>query len=134
MTTPAGTGVGAAIGSGQISNILTAMSVAYRNLNQQAANLFLEINGQGNGLAVLVSLGFSNVTATSNPLNPGGITDAAWALQLISYFNTQAGVWFGTATQPSEFNFNNATSPLWAGQIGQAGTVLWPAQRSPRSS
>lgn len=117
MSTPPQAGVGASIGAGQISNIITALAVAYRNLNQQAANLSLEVNGQGNGLAYLTSLGFSNETATSNPLNPGGVTDAAYALELIGYFNTQAGIWFGSATQIGEFNFNNAVAPVWSGQL-----------------
>jgi hypothetical protein len=106
--------VGATIGSDHLSNILTNLAVNFRNLAQQAANLSIEINGQGTGLAVLQSLGYSN---TPNAANPGGISDAAWALQLVNYFSNVAGVWFGTATQASTFNYNNASAPLWAGQI-----------------
>lgn len=106
--------VGAAIGSSQIDNILTNLAVNFRNLAQQAANLSIEINGQGTGLAVLQSLGYSN---TPNPANPGGISDAAWALQLVNYFSNVSGVWFGTATQAAAFSYNNASAPLWAGQI-----------------
>lgn len=106
--------VGAVIGSGQIDNILSSLAVNFRNLAQQAANLSIEINGQGTGLAVLQSLGYSN---TPNPANPGGISDAAWALQLVNYFNTVAGVWFGTATQTPAFNYNTVSAPLWAGRV-----------------
>jgi hypothetical protein len=106
--------VGAAIGSGQVDNILSSLAVNFRNLAQQAANLSIEINGQGTGLAVLESLGYSN---TPNPANPGGISDAAWALQLVNYFSTVAGVWFGTATQTPAFNYNVVSAPLWAGRV-----------------
>jgi hypothetical protein len=106
--------VGAIIGSSQVDNILTNLAVNFRNLAQQAANLSIEITGQGTGLAVLQSLGYSN---TANPANPGGISDAAWALQLVNYFNSVAGVWFGTAAQTPAFNYNVATGPIWAGQV-----------------
>lgn len=106
--------VGSVIGSSQIDNILTGLAVSFRQLAQQAANLSIEVTGQGTGLAYLESLGYSS---TANPANPGGISDAAWALQLVNYFNNVAGVWFGTATQSSEFNYNNAVATLWAGQL-----------------
>ena len=106
--------VGTPLSSGQVDNILTNLAVNFRNLAQQAANLSIEINGQGTGLTVLENLGYSN---TANPANPGGISDAAWALQLVNYFNTVAGVWFGTATQTPAFNYNTVSAPLWAGQV-----------------
>jgi hypothetical protein len=107
-------GVGASISRDQLDNILTNLAVNYRNLSQLAANLSIEVNGQGQGLAFLEDTGYSN---DPNPANPGGISDAAWALQLVDYFSTMAGVWFGTATQPSEFPFNNAVALLWSGQV-----------------
>lgn len=106
--------VGASLSSGQVDNILTNLAVNFRNLSQQAANLSIEITGQGQGLAFLESIGYSG---TANPANPGGISDAAWALQLVNYFSNVSGVWFGTATQASDFNYNNATAPLWGGQV-----------------
>lgn len=106
--------VGSPLSSSQVDNILTSLAVNFRNLAQQAANLSIEINGQGQGLAVLEALGYSN---TANAANPGGISDAAWALQLVNYFSNVSGVWFGTATQSAEFNYNNASAPLWAGQL-----------------
>lgn len=116
MTTPS-TGVGSAIGSGQVNNTITALAVNLRNLMQQVANLNLLVNGQGAGLAYLTSIGYSNEAATSDPGNPGGITDAAYALQTISYLNTVAGVYFGTAAQTPAYNFNQQLSAMWAGQV-----------------
>jgi hypothetical protein len=106
--------VGTVIGSSQVDNILTNLAVNFRNLAQQAANLSIEVTGQGQGLAYLESIGYSN---TPDPANPGGISDAAWALQLVNYFANVSGVWFGTATQASAFSYNNAVATLWAGQI-----------------
>ena len=116
MTTPS-TGVGSAIGSGQINNVITSLAVNLRNLMQQVANLNLLVNGQGAGLAYLTSIGYSNEAGTSDPGNPGGITDAAYALQTIGYLNTVASVYFGTATQGTDFNFNQELSAVWAGQV-----------------
>jgi hypothetical protein len=106
--------VGATISRDQLDNILSNLTVNYRKLAQLAANVSIEVNGQGAGLAFLQSIGYSN---TANPANPGGISDAAWALQLVNYFNTVAGVWFGTATQTPAFNYNVVSAPLWAGQV-----------------
>lgn len=107
--------VGAVIGSDQVSNIITALAVQLRDVMQRIANLNLAVNGQGTGLAYLQSLGFSN---TSNPANPGSVSDAALALSVISYLNTVAGVYFGTATQGTTFNFNQQLSEVWAAQVG----------------
>ena len=65
---------------------------------QQIANLNLAVNGQGAGLAYLESLGYSP-------------EDAALALSVISYLNTCASVYFGTATQTPAYNFNQQLSP-----------------------
>ena len=106
--------VGTPLSVDQMNNILTNLAVNYRKLSQLAANVSIEVTGQGQGLAYLQSIGYSN---TPNPANPGGISDAAWALQLVNYFNTVAGVWFGTATQTPAFNYNTVSAPLWAGQV-----------------
>lgn len=84
-----------------------------RDLMQQVVNLSTWINGQGNGLAYLEQLGYSS---QADEENPGGISDAQMALNLIAYLNTVAGVYFGTATQASEFDFNNQLSQLWNGR------------------
>ena len=108
--------VGAVIGSGQVDNIITALAVRMRDVMRQVANLNLAVNGQGTGLAYLESIGYSS---TANPANPGGVSDAQLAQNVISYLNTVAGVYFGTATQASEFNFDQQLSEVWAGQIGE---------------
>jgi hypothetical protein len=70
---------------------------------QQVKNLSTWINGQGTGLATLEALGYS-------------AADAQTALNMISSLNTMAGVYFGTATQATAFNFDNQLSQMWAGQ------------------
>jgi hypothetical protein len=107
--------VGAAIGSDQVNNIITALAVRLRDTCRQISNLNLAVNGQGAGLAYLQSTGYSNA---ANPANPGGVSDAALALSMISYLNTVAGVYFGTATQATAYNFDQQLSEVWAGQIG----------------
>lgn len=106
--------VGASIGSDQVNNILTALAVRLRDDMRQIYNLNQAVNGQGQGLAYLESIGYS---AADNPDNPGGVSDAALALSVLSYLNTVAGVYFGTATQGSEFNFDQQLSMVWAGQV-----------------
>ena len=107
--------VGSAIGSGQVDDIITALAVRLRDTMRQISNLNLAVNGQGAGLAYLESIGYSG---TANPANPGNVSDAQLAQNMISYLNTVAGVYFGTATQASEFNFDQQLSEVWAGQIG----------------
>lgn len=107
--------VGAVIGSGQVDNIITALAVRLRDVMRQISNLNLAVNGQGTGLAYLESLGYSG---TANPANPGGVSDAALALSVISYLNTCAAVYFGTAAQTPPYNFDQQLSGVWAGQVG----------------
>ena len=105
--------VGTALTSATINQNLSLLSVQLRDLMQQLANLSTGINGQGNGLAVLEAAGFSSA---ANAANPGGVSDAQLALSMISYLNTVAGVYFGTAAQTPAFNFNQELSQLWSGQ------------------
>ena len=49
--------------------------------------------------------------------NPGGVSDAQYALNMISYLNTVAGVYFGTATQGTAFNFDQQLSQMWAARV-----------------
>jgi hypothetical protein len=107
--------VGAAIGSDQVNNIITSLAVRMRDLMTDVADLNLAVNGQGAGLAYLQAVGYSNA---ANPANPGSVSDAALALSVISYLNTVAGVYFGTATQGTQFSFNQQLSMVWAGRIG----------------
>lgn len=113
-------GIGTQPTNASINNQLTAMAQQLRNLLQQAANLSVQVNGTGQGLVYLESIGYGS---TANPLNPGSITDAAYALQMITYFNTLSGVYQGTVQQggtggtgASTFNFNNAFAILWNAQ------------------
>jgi hypothetical protein len=75
---------------------------AIRNLQEQYQNV-----------ASLVAIGYGSA---ANPANPGGVSDAQLALNMINYLNTVAGVYRGTATQGTTFDFSNATCGLWAGQ------------------
>jgi len=106
--------VGSKIGSDQVDNIITHLAVSLRNTMREIYNLNLAVNGQGAGLAYLQSIGYSNAP---NPANPGSVSDAALALSFISYLNTVAGVYFGTATQGSNFNFDQQLSEAWGGQV-----------------
>lgn len=105
--------VGGQGNNGTVDSALTNSAVGMRNLMQGIINLSTWINGQGNGLAYLEELGYSSA---ANPENPGGISDAQFALNLIAYLNTMAGLYYGTATQSTAFDFNNELSQLWAGQ------------------
>jgi hypothetical protein len=92
---------------------LTSLSVQLRNTMFQIGNLNSWINGQGDGLVVLADLGYSTVPSSTNP---GGVSDAQFASNMISYLNTVAAVYNGTAAQTPAFNFNQELSQLWAGQ------------------
>jgi len=88
-----------------------------RDIMQQAVNLSTQVNGSGQGLASLEAIGFSSA---ANPDNPGDQSDAAWALEVIAYFNTVAGVYFGTVqaggsggTGAVQFDYNEALASLW---------------------
>ncbi len=95
--------VGAQAGVATINQQLTSLSLAMRTVMQQARDLNTFVNGQGAGLSFLESLGFAS-------------GDASEALTLIGYLNTLSGVYFGTTTQGSDFDFDNALAQLWAGQ------------------
>lgn len=112
--------VGGQASTNTVNGALTSISVGMRNLMQQITNLSTWVNGQGNGLQMLVSLGFAS---TANTSNPGGVSDAQLALNMIAYMNTVAGVYCGTVQQggsngtaATTFNFNQELSQLWSGQ------------------
>lgn len=106
--------VGAAIGSGQVDNLITALAVQMRNVMTEISRLSKNVNGQGNGLAFLESIGYSG---TANPDNPGGISDAQLAQNTISYLNTMSAVYFGAATQGTTFDFDQQLSAVWGGRV-----------------
>lgn len=84
-----------------ISQALTSMAVSLRNDCQNIANFQEFVVTLG--LAGLEAIGFDSA-------------DAQTVLNMASYMNTIAGVYNGTATQGSEFNFGSALSMLWGGQ------------------
>jgi len=99
---------------------LSSIAVQMRNVFQLIENLNTQVNGGGSGLAYLESIGYGN---TSNPGNPGSQSDAAYAQSLLAYMNTVSGVYHGTVQQggsggtgASDFDFDSALAPLWAGQ------------------
>jgi hypothetical protein len=92
---------------------LTSLAVQLRNTMYSISNLNSWINGQGNGSTVLADLGYSTVPSSTNP---GGVSDAQFASSMLSYLNTMAAVYNGTAAQTPAFNFNQELSQLWAGQ------------------
>ncbi len=110
-------GVGVQPNNANINNSLTGIAVQMRTIMQQAANLSTQVNGTGQGLAYLEAAGFSSA---ANADNPGDQSDAAWALEVIAYFSTVAGVYFGTVqaggsggTGAVEFSYNEALASLW---------------------
>jgi len=114
--------VGGQTSSTNIDSSLTDLAVSLRNIMTKVQRLNTMVNGQGQGLAFLEGIGYSNA---ANPDNPGGISDAAWALQAVNYLNTLAGCYFGTVQQGGtggtgaiNFDFDNAFALLWAGQLG----------------
>lgn len=112
--------VGLQTGSDSFNQTLTNYALGLRTLMQNIANSNEWINGQGNGLAFLESIGYGS---TPNTGNPGSVSDAQLALNMLAYLNTVAGVYNGTVQQggtggtgATTFNFNQELSQLWAGQ------------------
>lgn len=95
--------VGGQLSASSVSQSITDLSVQMRNIMQAVVNLSVNVNGQASGLATLEAAGYS-------------AADAQTALNAISYMNTVAGVYFGTAAQASDYNFNQQLSQYWAGQ------------------
>ena len=106
-------GVGLQGNNATVDNQLTNISVGLRSVMTQITNLSTWINGQGDGMTVLENLGYSTAPSLTNP---GGVSDAQMASNMIAYLNTVAGVYNGTAAQTPAFNFNQELSQLWAGQ------------------
>lgn len=96
--------VGQQTNSSTIDATLTSLAIRIRELMDAAQNLNTLVSSGGNVLAFLESIGYS-------------AADAATAQTLIGYINNLQGVYHGTATVAAPFNFDNALSPLWAGQV-----------------
>jgi hypothetical protein len=93
--------VGNVTSPGAINSNLTGYALQLRNLMDSIRE---EQEGVVSlGLTGLEGLGFSS-------------TDAAQVLALWSYMNTISGVYYGTATQGTQFSFDNALAQLWAGE------------------
>lgn len=108
--------VGAQAASSQVDNRLSSLARALRDDCQNIINL----QTQFPTLASLVAIGYGSAP---NAANPGGVSDAQYALNLINYMSTVAGCYKGTVQQGGNggtgavlFNFDNALSALWAGQ------------------
>jgi hypothetical protein len=84
-----------------LNGSLTGLALQMRNLAQQIMNLQQYVVAEGT--AGLETLGFDSADATNY-------------MTMLSYLDTIAQVFYGTATQPSEYNFANAVCGLWAGQ------------------
>lgn len=86
-----------------LNNQLTQFAVALRDACQDIINLNVQINGQNTGAATLEAAGFDSADATSY-------------LAMLAYMNTVAGVYFGTAAQATDFNFNQELAQVCVGQ------------------
>lgn len=95
--------VGTQLSKNQIDTLISNYATQMRNLMEAVQDLSLNVNGQGNGAAVLEVAGYDS-------------GDATQTIAAISYLNTVAAVYFGTATQATDFNFNQELSQYWAGQ------------------
>lgn len=87
-----------------IDSALTSYALQMRDLMRQIRDFNLQIGKLGAaGLVALQPAGYSPA-------------DASNAVAMAATLATPATLYFGTATQATTFNFNDALSPLWAGQ------------------
>lgn len=93
---------------------LTSLAIQMRQLMQQVDNLWTFVNNgaEGTPVEVLAALGYDNTTDSA----PGNQTDASYASYLLNTMNTMAQVYFGQATQGTDYDFDNALAVLWAAQ------------------
>jgi len=100
--------VGAQANQGQVNQTLTQLALQWRNLAAQTIQQGQYLNKEG--LTGLEGMGFS-------------AADAQSVLTLIDYMMSCAGCYKGTVQQGGSngagaimFNFEDALTPLWAGQ------------------
>lgn len=112
--------VGGQANASVINQMMSGYSLALREVMTNITNLNTQVNGQGNGLAYLQSIGYAS---TANTSNPGNVSDAQLAQSMIAYLYTLAGLYYGLVQQGGSngtgatmFNFNQELSQLWAGQ------------------
>jgi len=84
-----------------VNAALSSLAVQLRTLMQGISDQFEFLDGLGT--AGLEALGFDSA-------------DAAAVLADISYMSTLAEVYYGTAVQTTEYDFDTQLSALWAGQ------------------
>ena len=87
-----------------------SQAVLNQQLSQWITTIRNDMQGVANWAEYVVSLGTSGLEGLEFTS-----ADAATMVQLAEYFLTIAGVFEGTATQASEFNFANAFSPYTGG-------------------
>jgi hypothetical protein len=87
--------------SASLNGELGGLIVRLRDVCHDISELQMQVTGIGQG--GLVAAGFS-------------AGDATTFMNAVSYLNTVAGVYQGTATQGSTFNFDNALSAYVVGQ------------------
>lgn len=95
--------VGAQASSSSMDQTLTGLAVQLRKVMQAITDVSLSVNGQGAGQAYLEGIGYD-------------AGDATTALNMLSYLNTVAAVYYGNAAQGSAFDFNQELSQIWATQ------------------
>jgi hypothetical protein len=83
---------------------LTSLALQLRDVMKNLKNLNTQVNSQGSGTTYLQGIGYTSGDATT-------------AATLIGYLSNLAGVYYGTATVASDFNFDNALSVLWGGNV-----------------
>jgi len=92
--------VGNPIDIGGLNARLGDAAVSLRSTMEQVLTLWAFVQQQGE--AGLQALGFS-------------ADDAAAYFQAANYMQTVAGIYFGTATQPTDFNFDSALALIRGG-------------------
>jgi hypothetical protein len=98
-----------------IDQTLTTLATSLRNIMEELRRLSTFVNNGAGGtpVQILTAAGYNN--ANSNA--PGNQSDAAYAAYMIGLFNTVSALYYGTATQPSAYNYDTALAPLWAGLV-----------------
>lgn len=92
--------IGNPVTTTSINQQVGGLAIGLRNQCNAIKNFFEWVNVVGQ--AGLVSYGFSS-------------SDATLVLNMASYLNTIAGIYYGTATQATDYNFDNQLCELWGG-------------------
>jgi len=105
--------VGMQATSATMDQTLTTLSVSLRNVMSEIRRLSTQVNNGvgGTPTQVLTAMGYSNTNSDA----PGNQSDASYAAYLIGLFTTITALYYGTATQPATYDYDNALSALWAG-------------------